>query len=331
LTDELRTVLGLIDLLNARPARREYEAALIVWQVLKAAGYAVSNPTKGVRGTPIDLRFTGVLNGVEEKVGVEIKAHSGHVSGQTIYQSLVARTAGGFDRMLVIALGEFSPLALERSENEGLGKLDLLTPNDLRDWIRRHAVAVTATSRSVTVIMRDAMRETALRLTSAPGELADLSWLDLERMMREVFEGLGFETELTRSTKDGGFDLRLTVEKSAYLIEVKHWKDKKVGAPIVRGLQVVATEQGAAGGLILASGGFSSTVFEGVLQPGPPIHLGGGEKILGLCRSFYKVGSPLWQQDVDLPALLLRDTKTAASLTVARGQVTLQRGSPDAP
>jgi hypothetical protein len=308
MTSNLNSTLTLISLLTANPLPKEYEAALVVWQVLLAAGYAVSDPTKGERGTPIDLRFSGTLNGVEEKVGVEIKAHGGHVSSQTIYKALDARKAAGLDRMLVIALGEFSPLARERTASERLGKLDLLTPNDLRDWVLRYAQFTAAPVRAVNAIMRDAMRETALRLAARPGELSDLSWLDLERMMREVFEGLGFDTELTRSTKDGGFDLRLAVGEDVYLIEVKHWKDKKVGASVATGLQVVATQHGAKGGLVLASGGFTPTVFEGLLRAGPPVHLGDGKKIIGLCQAFYRQGAPIWQQDTYLPALLLKDT-----------------------
>lgn len=126
--EDLVPTLALIERLTAEPLLREYEASLIVWQVLKAAGYAVSDPTQSGRDSPIDLHFTGLLNGVSEKVGVEIKAHRGHVSGQTIYKALDARTAGGFDRMLVIALGQFSPLALDRGSSDRLGKVDLLTP-----------------------------------------------------------------------------------------------------------------------------------------------------------------------------------------------------------
>ena len=60
------------------------------------------------------------------------------------------------------------------------------------------------------------MRELARRLALHPEELPTVEWRDLERILRETFEGIGFDTKLTRSTKDGGFDLELTIaEKDA--------------------------------------------------------------------------------------------------------------------
>lgn len=137
-------------------------------------------------------------------------------------------------------------------------------------------------------------------------------------MLREVFEGLGFETELTRSTKDGGFDLRLTTNGATYLVEVKHWSDQKVGPKAVSKLQLVVSEEGAAGGILLATGGFTNTVFEGFLEI-PPINLGDGGKILGLCKAYYRQGTQLWQPDTDLAALLLEDTVTVAEWRAQRG------------
>jgi hypothetical protein len=46
-------------------------------------------------------------------------------------------------------------------------------------------------------------------LAENPEQLDTVEWRDLERIMRETFEGLGFDTFLTRSTKDGSFDLQL--------------------------------------------------------------------------------------------------------------------------
>lgn len=58
-------------------------------------------------------------------------------------------------------------------------------------------------------ILRTAMREIAMAIAENPSFLKEIEWRDLERALREIFEKLGFETELTRSMKDGGFDLRL--------------------------------------------------------------------------------------------------------------------------
>ncbi len=54
----------------------------------------------------------------------------------------------------------------------------------------------------------------------------------VNRVLREVFEGMGFDTTLTRSSKTR-FDLELVTNtergKETYLVEVKHWTEQKPG------------------------------------------------------------------------------------------------------
>jgi Restriction endonuclease len=79
-------------------------------------------------------------------------------------------------------------------------------------------------------IVRQAMRAIAVEIAHNPSCLKNVEWRDLERLLREVFEGLGFDTQLTRSSKDGGFDLMLKcIERGVakiFLVEVKHWVSK---------------------------------------------------------------------------------------------------------
>lgn len=58
-------------------------------------------------------------------------------------------------------------------------------------------------------IIRTAMKAIARMIAKHPISLQAVEWRDLERVLREVFESLGFTVELTRSGKDGGFDLKL--------------------------------------------------------------------------------------------------------------------------
>lgn len=82
-----------------------------------------------------------------------------------------------------------------------------------------------------------------------PDELATVEWRDLERLLREVFEGIGFHVILTRPSKDGGFDLELTAtergQKQVYLVEVKHWSEQKPGTVHVRKLIKVTASRKA--------------------------------------------------------------------------------------
>jgi hypothetical protein len=151
------------------------------------------------------------------------------------------------------------------------------------------------------------MREVALRIARVPQELQDVEWRDLERLLREVFEGLKFDTTLTASAKDGGFDLKLEANGETFLVEVKHWK-QAVGPGVVNNFLKVSAREEAKGSLLLASGGFTDTMFEGILEVGPPMYLGGRDKIVDLCRIFYRLGTELLQLDTELPTVLLKDT-----------------------
>lgn len=306
MNEDLERALALVDQLAAKPSPPEQDVLLLVWGILSRAGYAVGEPN--FEGDPgYDFSFRGQLDGAEEHVAVEIKGGKGPVSGQTMYKLLDARRRGRFDRMLVIGLGSFSKLATDRAKSDSRGKIDLLTPDDLRSWLRRHAEARSPRSLNVATLIRNCMQAVARRIAQRPEELGDVEWRDLERLLREVFEGLGFETELTRSTKDGGIDLRLTAGDKTYLVEVKHWQERVGPGPVNKLIKVAAREEAAAS-LLLSSSGFTQSMFEGVLEVGPPTHLGDGGKIIGLCRVYYRLGSELLQADHDLPALLLQDT-----------------------
>jgi restriction endonuclease Mrr len=135
----------------------------------------------------------------------------------------------------------------------------------------------------------------------------------MERLLFEVFQTLGFETELTRSARDGGFDLRLVDERQdVYLVEVKHWATSIGSGPVRRLVEVIAREE-AAGGLLLATSGFSPSIFDGRIGVEPSVRLGDGAKIASLCRIFFRADTQLWQPDSGLASLLFEDTQTLIS------------------
>jgi restriction endonuclease Mrr len=137
------------------------------------------------------------------------------------------------------------------------------------------------------LIIRHAMQAIAVAVAQSPSELDVLEWRELEQMMAEVFEELGFQTDLTRSAKDGGFDLDLRAAGKRYLVELKKWTAPNVISPQIIGhfAEVVVSER-AERGLLLATSGFSKKVVAGRLElERQMVALGGGE-----IRSFHCVG-----------------------------------------
>lgn len=168
----------------------------------------------------------------------------------------------------------------------------------------------------IELILRTAMREIAMAIAENPSFLQEIEWRDLERVLREVFEKLGFATELTRSTKDGGFDLRLQClegeQLKTFIVEVKHWagSGKRPGRPVLDALFEVLVKRGeAATGLLLSSTGFTGEIVRGRTEvERHAIRLGGKEKIVSLCQNYLENVSGIWTPMTSLSDMLLDGT-----------------------
>lgn len=176
---------------------------------------------------------------------------------------------------------------------------------------------LSPTTSKLELIVRTMMREIAVAVAKDPDCLRDVEWRDLERVLREVFEGLGFTTRLTRSGNDGGFDLELKYaengKQSIVLVEVKHWagSGKKPGKPVVRSLvDVVARAVPGTTGLLLSSTGFTSDVISGRTEiEQRKVRLGGKAKIISLCQSYLQTTDGVWAPTTDMADMLLAGTQ----------------------
>lgn len=166
------------------------------------------------------------------------------------------------------------------------------------------------------LIVRTAMKAIASAIALNPKCLRGVEWRYLERVMREVFERLGFATELTRSSKDGGFDLRLECEEGnvtkTFLIEVKHWlgSGNKPNSKVLSALvDVVARAAAGTKGILLSSSGFTKDVLNGRTEVEQHnVRIGGQSKIVSLCQSYVQSVEGLWSPTTELSEILLGGT-----------------------
>lgn len=162
-------------------------------------------------------------------------------------------------------------------------------------------------------IIRTAMKAIPLEIAKNPDCLREVEWRDLERALREVFEQLGFKTELTRSGKDGGFDLRLECEEDRetqiFLVEVKHWlaSAKRPGSEVLSALiDVVAKAGGTTKGLLVSSSGFTGNVLSGRTEVEQhAVRIAGQSKIVSLCQSYLQSLEGVWLPTTTLSEMLL--------------------------
>ena len=98
-------------------------------------------------------------------------------------------------------------------------------------------------------------------LHKSPERLTQLSHRDFEKLVAEIFDGLGYEVELTKRTRDGGRDviaIRRAEVNTRFLIECKHPdKRKKIGVRPVRELLGVKADAGASLAILATTAYFS--------------------------------------------------------------------------
>jgi hypothetical protein len=164
------------------------------------------------------------------------------------------------------------------------------------------------------ILRRCISRAFAELVAQDPTHLRTIEWRELEHMLRGIFDGLGFDTTLTESLKDGGKDLilRFTIHgrEHDYFVEVKHWRSgKRVGEKPVRTFIDVVFRERARGGLFLSSSGFAEATLRwitGVERHG--VRLGGEDKIVTLCRTYLQMPSGVWARQSHLEDLLFIGT-----------------------
>ena len=88
--------------------------------------------------------------------------------------------------------------------------------------------------------------------------LEGIAWDDFEVLISEIFRRKGYAVRPRGGNQpDGGVDIELWQGNDKYLVQCKQWKSTKVGVNVVRELFGVMAAEGAVGGFVVASGGFT--------------------------------------------------------------------------
>jgi restriction system protein len=108
-------------------------------------------------------------------------------------------------------------------------------------------------------------RQRLLRSASTPSgrSLAGISWHEFELLVGEALRRQGFSIEESGGAgPDGGIDLIAHKDGERYLVQCKHWRALQVGVPVVRELYGAMAAEGAVGGFVVTSGGFTQPARE---------------------------------------------------------------------
>lgn len=304
--------MSFVDKFEEGAFRQSSEAVSLLAEMFEACGHTVSESGFVDSDKRVDCFIRTDIGGKPQTIAVEVKARMQPGSVASVNQALRLKMSGQFDRAMVISRSGFSAEALRLANTIGLGQIDLFGPGDLRNWLSKY-VQLEDVDTAYQRIVRGAMQQLARAVAERPEVLAKIEWRELEKVLREVFEGIGFGTKLTRPGKDGGFDLELSTaeggQKRLYLVEVKHWAEQKPGPAHLRKFISVTASRQATGGLLLSTSGFSGTVYSGIAEFSAPVRLAERGKVVALCRAYYRLRSALWLEDVSLHQTLFSGTR----------------------
>jgi HJR/Mrr/RecB family endonuclease len=309
--DDWQRASALLDRFETAGIALPAEADKLVAEVFRACGMPVTNTGFVESDSGADLFIEGAIDGVSQRIAVEVVYRASKAGRASVEQLLSMRAHPMVNRAIIVSRSGFTEEAKHFALTRGVGAIDLISPADLRNWLAKHRPHFTP-DMPVELLLRTAMRAVARRIAIEPGELEKLDWLELEKVLREVFEGIGFEATRTRPAKDGGFDLELTTTtdgmKATYLVEVKHWSEDKPGPKHLDKLIHVTASREASAGLLLSTSGFTKTLYEGLTEVKAPVRIGDGSKIVSLCKTYYRIQSALWIEDRHLQDVLFEGT-----------------------
>ena len=166
----------------------------------------------------------------------------------------------------------------------------------------------------VQVIIQTLSQKFAEMVARNPLVLNELEWRDMERMLAEVFRGIGFGVRLTPPSKDGGKDVILTCivsgNEHSYIVEIKHWRSAtKVGSTAIKTFFDIVVREKRNAGVFLSTYGYTSSAIRVLTEvERHKITLGEKEKIVSLCKTYLDAGQGLVVPPELLPRVLLDET-----------------------
>jgi HJR/Mrr/RecB family endonuclease len=114
---------------------------------------------------------------------------------------------------------------------------------------------------------------------------------EFEELILQLFENLGWRTEKTPKSGDGGIDGILIKGGEKTFIQCKKLRKGKVGEPVIRDLYGSVIAAGAVGGIVVTTSEFSAQAVD--WAKGKPIELLGAGKLIPLIQQAFREGSPI--------------------------------------
>jgi restriction system protein len=251
----------------------------------------------------------------EDSIGVEVKSYKEKKVGEDIVRQTLDRSRySGLKRAFIFCKNGFSQEALDISSKYKPQQLELFDIDKLKSWVVGMDDKEEDVKNEIYSIFKSASKAFIEAIANNPRALDLLEWRDLERLLAEAFEGIGFSVTLTPPSKDGGKDLVLEYEvagnKKSYIVEVKHWRSgNRVGEASVSSFLDVIVKEKHEGGIFISTYGYTRTAFESLTKiQRKKLKFGAEPKIVSLCNTYVRINDGLWSPEMNIQDALFDNT-----------------------
>lgn len=301
---------------SASPRDAERLMGEILEPLLAEDGYAIL-PVGNQRDLGVDFiaRKANSDGQNADEIAIEYKHFRQSAIGtEAVHRVLGATLSMGLSRAMLITNSRFTYAARESLRRNTPIGIELLDLDGLRSWVGRLEEMPSVDFDQVNVIRRELSRKLIMLIAKHPRSLDEIEWREMERLLSEVFEGLGFEATLTPGSKDGGKDIilkcRVASKTHTYYVEVKHWRSgQRVGSGAISDFLNVIVNEEVDGGLYLSTYGYCSNAIESLTKfERTTVRFGKENKVVSLCKSYVKAMSGIWSPESSLSEMLYEDT-----------------------
>ncbi|MCC6558688.1 MAG: restriction endonuclease [Polyangiaceae bacterium] len=290
----------------------------LLTRLLRRDGYEVRLAGRGAEAG-FDFMATRIATArnAAASIGIELKHYrAGRPAAVEAVRALLGAAMGReHDRVMLISTTGFTKQAKIEVARDLPVVAELIDLDELKEWIRRATAPQPDDLPRIEDLIRAMSRRFAEIIARDPDQIAQLEWRDVERLVAEVFNGLGFEVTLTPPAKDGGKDVILECmvdgATCTYIVEVKHWKSStRVGSKAIKTfLEVIARER-REGGLFLSTYGYCDNAFSTLSEiERQRLRFGAKTKVVGLCTTYTMAASGIWSPPESLVDLLYEGTE----------------------
>lgn len=292
---------------NAAYLKDWRKAEEIIFHFLKVyfGNEYILNVNQVTRDQSLDFLAENMEQKYKIGVSTKIRSFEKKVEINDLSKDIIVSTLEDFDKVLFITNGKYSERVRNLMKQFNLLDMQFLDIAYLKDWAKNYEKEIDPLKADYEKKVIEQSQYFIRKIAENEKYLEYIEWRELERIVGEIFSGLGFDAEVTECSKDGGKDVLLHYQGRKYLIEIKDWAEQRVGKESInKFLRVVFREDGERG-LFLSTSGYCNNAFETLTEiEKRKLRVGDSFQIVNMARLYVRKNNGVYLPESNLDKLL---------------------------